>query len=549
MSDVFISYARSTETEAKRIADALRGLGYGVWRDDELPAHRDYSEVIEERLRAAKSVVVIWSAEAVKSQWVRAEADLAREAGTLVQLSVDGAPLPLPFNRIQCADMTGWTGDLNAPGWEKVVASVTDLAGASAVPPARVTAALLPLPSKPSIAVLPFANLSGDPEQEYFADGMVVEIVEALSRIKSIFVIGGGSSLSFKGKSISPREAARQLGVRYVLEGSVRKAGGRVRVGVQLTDASDGAQIWTHRFEDTLEDVFALQDTVALAVAGKIEPAMEQAEIRRASARPMGDVGGYDLYLRALPLFRTFGRAEVFKALELLNRAIVLDSDFAPALAMAVSCLRTIVIFGWSEDRERDRLEVLALARRAVQAAGDDATVLASVANDLAFAGGDMEVAVGLAKRAVALNPGSASAWFNSGCVQLRAGQNELAVEHLETAMRLDPSGPSRPAHLAFLACARLFQGRFSEAAALSKERSQLGESPSGHAILAASLGHLGEVEAAKDALARYRALSPQPMETFARSTFLEEAQIKMLLDGVALAEGKTPADAAASTP
>lgn len=229
MADIFISYARSTEPQAKQIAEALRDLGYGVWRDDELPAHRAYNEVIEERLKAAGAVVVIWSADAVKSQWVRSEADRAREDGKLVQLTLDGARLPMPFDQIQCADLSGWNGDTAAAGWRKVVAGIGDLLVDAKNEPAILTP---PLPTKPSIAVLPFANLSGDPEQEYFADGMVVEIVASLSRVRSIFVIASGSGLSFKGKGLSPQEAARRLGVRYVLEGSVRKAGNRVRITV-----------------------------------------------------------------------------------------------------------------------------------------------------------------------------------------------------------------------------------------------------------------------------------------------------------------------------
>ncbi|HEY2177752.1 MAG TPA: TIR domain-containing protein, partial [Caulobacteraceae bacterium] len=200
MSDVFISYARPTEGEATRIGEILRGLGYGVWRDDELPAHRDYSEVIEERLRAAKAVVVVWSVEAVKSQWVRAEADLAREAGTLVQLSLDGAPLPMPFNRIQCADLAGWKGDTGHPGWKKVALSVSALAGAGPAPEAPPGP---PLSTKPSIAVLPFADLSPAKDQDYFCDGVVVEIVTALSRFRTLFVIASGSSLSYRDASIA----------------------------------------------------------------------------------------------------------------------------------------------------------------------------------------------------------------------------------------------------------------------------------------------------------------------------------------------------------
>ena len=285
---------------------------------------------------------------------------------------------------------------------------------------------------------MPFANLSGDPEQDSFVDGMVVEIVEALSRIRSIFVIGGGSTLSLKGKAVSPQDVGRQFGVRYVLEGSVRKAGNRIRIGVQLTDAADGVQIWTHRFEETLDDVFVLQDKVALAVAGRIEPTVEQVEIRRSSARPTDNVDSYDLYLRAVPLFRIFSKAEILKALDLLNRAIALDPNKGPALALPTSCHRTIVLYGWSDDPDTNRRQGLELASRALQAAGDDAAVLASVANDLAFLKRDTHAAVAIVDRAIALNPRSANVWFNSGFVRLRS--TLPSVRHLLGACVRRPS-------------------------------------------------------------------------------------------------------------
>src|SRR5258708_8306530 len=175
MADVFVAYARSTEAQARQIADALRGLGHTVWRDDELPAHRAYAEVIEERLRAAKAVVVVWSAEAASSQWVRAEANVAREAGTLVQLRVDGAKPPLPFNEVQCADLCGWAGDLEAPGWRKVMDSVAALTAG-----ANVSTVAVASPRKQSICVLPFANMSDDPQQEYFSDGISEDIITDL---------------------------------------------------------------------------------------------------------------------------------------------------------------------------------------------------------------------------------------------------------------------------------------------------------------------------------------------------------------------------------
>ena len=538
MSDVFISYARSTAKQAQQVAEALRALGYGVWRDDELPAHRDYSEVIEERLRAAKAVVVIWSAEAVKSQWVRAEADIAREAGTLVQLNLDGAALPMPFSRVQCADLTGWAGDLEAPGWKKVADSVAELAGRSVAPPVSRPEASLPLPSKPSIAVMPFANLSGDPEQDYFADGMVVEISEALSRSRSIFVIASGSSLSFKGKGVTAGQAARQLGVRYVLEGNVRKAGGRVRIGVQLIDPEHGAPIWTHRFEDTLEDLFALQDKVALAVAGAIEPTVREAEIRRLSTRPTDHTGSYDLYLRAMSAHRSGAKTGILLALDFLDRAIALDPAYGPALALAAHCHRMIYIFGWTADPQAHRRRGLALADRALKAAGDDPEVLSTVANVLTFLGGEPDVAVTLIDRALALNPGSSRAWFMSGPMRLRIGDTERAVADLETALRLDPVGPFRAVQIGFLGQARLQQGRFGDAVTLLRESLQELENARCYAFLAACLGHLGRAGEAKVALARYHDLTDQPVVETARLFMSDPAQLQLVVDGVAVAVG-----------
>ena len=196
MSDVFISYARSTAKQAQAVAEALRALGYSVWRDDDLPSHRAYSDVIEEQLRAATAVVVIWSAEAVKSQWVRAEADVARGAGTLVQLSIDGASLPLPFNQIQCADLAGWTGGLDAPGWRKVAASIADLTGAVA-PVAPVVVAK---PAEPLLAVLAFDNLSGDEDLAYFSDGVSEDRGVPEHRVRSTWDLALRLNIRFGSK-------------------------------------------------------------------------------------------------------------------------------------------------------------------------------------------------------------------------------------------------------------------------------------------------------------------------------------------------------------
>jgi TolB-like protein/class 3 adenylate cyclase len=258
-------------------------------------------------------------------------------------------------------------------------------AGGAANPP-------LALPDKPSIAVLPFANMSGDPEQEYFADGMVEEIITALSRIRWLFVIARNSSFTYKGKPVDVKQVGRELGVRYVLEGSVRKAGGRLRITAQLIDAVSDAHLWADRFDGALEDVFELQDNVASNVAGVIEPALQGAEMSRSAKRPTNDLTAYDLYLRALTPFQSgeVGRESFVEALDLLNQAIQRDPRYAPALALAGSCRSSLDVAGWIDNAGANRDEALRLTRRALAAARDDPNVLAYGAYVLAYFGEDI---------------------------------------------------------------------------------------------------------------------------------------------------------------
>jgi adenylate cyclase len=546
MADIFISYARSTATQAQAIAQALRSQGYGVWLDDAIPAHRAYADVIEEELKAAAAVVVLWSTEAVKSQWVQSEADHAREAGKLVQLNIDGALLPMPFDRIQCADMTGWSGDADAPGWRRVMGSIATLTGgapaAQPVAAAPVVEALPQSQLKPSIAVVPFANLSNDPEQDYFVDGVVEEIVSALSRFKSIFVISAGDNLVSDGKALSPQDAARELGVRYVLEGSVRKAGGRVRIVVHLVDASNGSEIWADRLDDTMEDVFALQDRVAARVAGVIESAMQDMEEVKATARPTTNMSSYDLYLRSLPLFRLSRKAEMLAAIDLLDRAIALDPNFALALGQACVCYRQVIDHRWCDDPDAVRRRALDLAERALRLAGEDAKILAQVAAGLPGLEGRLDRAVALMNRALALNPASGFVWLVSGSIQIKNGQPDLAAEHLETAMRLDPISSMNAFARMYLASARFQQGRLDEALALFMTTSM--RLPVSYAVLAALHGHRGEIVQAREALVQLRSLSSGSIEEFARIWFPRPEHRKLFLDGIALAEGKTSAEA-----
>jgi adenylate cyclase len=274
------------------------------------------------------------------------------------------------------------------------------------------------LPDKPSIAVLPFANLSGDPEQEYFVDGMVEEIITALSRIRWLFVIARNSSFTYKDQAVDVKQVGRELGVRYVLEGSVRKLGNRVRIAGQLIDAVTGAYLWADRSDSSLEDLFDLQDKVASSVAGVIEPALQAAETARSANRPTADLTAYDLYLRAYAMVLSSVR-QVPEALCLLEQAIARDPRYGPALAWAAICCLRLVFDGRSEDQVADSLKGIDFARRALEVAGDDPGTLANAAQVLAYFGEDIGTMMVLVDRALSFNPNYARGWHISGTLRL----------------------------------------------------------------------------------------------------------------------------------
>jgi len=552
MSDVFVSYKRENLAAVGRLVEALRTEGIGVWWDQDIAPNAAWEATIEQALAAAKLVIVAWSPASVASENVKAEARWARTQGRLLQVFVEACEPPLFFGERQGVDLKAWSGAGSDPAFRSVLEAVRKgLEQQPAAPSsddatvARVADASPPLPAKPSIAVMPFANLSGDLEQEYFADGMVAEITTALSRIRSIFVIASSSTLSFKGKAAGAQEVARQLGVRFVLEGSVRRAANRVRIAVQLIDGGDGAQLWADRFEDTLDDVFALQDKVALAVAGKIEPTVQEAEIRRASARPTGNMSSYDLYLRSLPLSLTVGKAGISQALDLVTRAIALDPEYASAVSQAAACHYLLDRYAWSDDPAAERRQAVEMAHRALLLDGDDPRILAVgalVASDLEH---DQPTAVALLDKALVLGPSNAIVWGVSGAVWMRAGETDRALEHLEMSIRLDPMGSARLSQLSNTALVRFQQRRFADAVAFAKQFIQRTDAPGGYACLAASYGHLRQTDAAREALKGYRARSPQPIEVFARSIFHDPAHTKLFLDGIALAEGESSTGAA----
>jgi TolB-like protein/Flp pilus assembly protein TadD len=399
--------------------------------------------------------------------------------------------------------------------------------------------AALALPEKPSIAVLPFQNMSGDAEQEYFVDGMVEEIITALSRIRWLFVIARNSTFTYKGQSVDVKAVGRELGVRYVLEGSVRKGGDRVRITAQLIEAETGAHLWADRFDGLIEDVFELQDKIAISVAGVIEPALQAAEIRRSVARPATDLSAYDLYLRALAVFFPITKERIVKALGLLEQAIAIDPHYAPALSWASVANLHLDGQGWVEERETARHKAIDLARQALQATQNDPSVLANAAAVLAQSGEDIGAMIGLVDRALRLNPSFARGWFLSGLVRLWAGQHGLAIEHLETALRLSPrERMGQP--LSAIGCAYFFKRQFDVAAGklLLAIQDHPGYPPS-YRVLAACYAHMGRRGDARAIVAKLRAISPLVMSNV--EPFRNPEDRELLLSGLRLAMDEAP--------
>jgi adenylate cyclase len=418
--------------------------------------------------------------------------------------------------------MRAWRLRMNASG----------SAAAPIEPPVESTQGLA-LPDKPSIAVLPFQNMSGDPEQEYFADGMVEEIITALSRFKWLFVIARNSSFTFKGKAVDIKEVGRRLGVRYVLEGSVRKASGKVRITGQLIDAVTGTHIWVDRFERDLTDIFALQDEVTVAVVSAIQPKLFQTEIAMAARQRPENLTAYDCYLRARQQFYSSTREAVAETIRLADRALELDPRFGLVAALAGASHMQNVLWGYAADPQFDRKEAVRLCRLALSLDDSDADILAWAAVISAFMVGDHESAIELADRAVALNPNSYQAWGCRGHVYRVAGLPEEAVRSFERAIRMSPIDPLLHVTFAGMGLAFIELGRFDEAIVAGKKA--LRQNPSfsaAYRCLASAFAHLGRAAEAREAAARVLEVDPG----FTISAWIArggQSNAKLLMEGL----------------
>jgi adenylate cyclase len=406
---------------------------------------------------------------------------------------------------------------------------------ASPAPPTPAAVALA-LPDKPSIAVLPFQNMSGDPEQDYFADGMVEEITTALSRIRWLCVIARNSSFTYKGQAVNVKQVGRELGARYVLEGSVRKAGNRMRITGQLIDAISGAHLWADHFDGSLEDVFELQDNVASSVAGVIEPTLKVAETRRSAELPTNDLTAYDLYLRAQADAESWEKERVLRALDLLGQALERDPHYGSALAQASMCHTSLYINGWSNDLEATRREILNLAHRALQVAGDDPSVLANAAHALGYFE-DIAAALALIDRALHLNPSFARGWLRSGWLRLWAGQTDLGIEHFEAFIRLSPRETRAGAFLG-IGVGHFFARRLEKAEAmlLSSLQEKTTWAPT-HRFLASCYAHMGRLDEGQMMVKRLRDITPLVIPSAEHWRIPEQRQF--FLEGLRRAAGE----------
>ena len=394
----------------------------------------------------------------------------------------------------------------------------------------------LPLRDKPSIAVLPFVNMSGDPEQEYFADGMVDEIITALSRLHWLIVIARTSSFEFKGQNLDIREIARRLDVRYVLEGSVRKAGERVRITGQLIDAASGAHLWADRFDGELADIFDLQDKITENVVGAIEPKLLSAEIERSRRKRPENLDAYDFYLRALPHFYASTQEGSNKALELLDKALALDPAFASANAVAAWCYFNRVTHAWSTSPKVESEKGIRLARNALEADTDDPTALAYAGLVLATLAHDLDAAVAAIDRALELSANNANVLNVGGWIMTFVGDQEKALSRCRSALRLSPSDPLAYRYLTGAAVACLLMGQFEEAAAFGEEaRRKYAKWGPIFRTLAAAYAQLGQLDKATKALSRLLELEPSSTISHYRKRFpyQDAEQAELLWEGL----------------
>ncbi|HSG35614.1 MAG TPA: TIR domain-containing protein [Sphingomonadaceae bacterium] len=354
--DIFLSYNREDAARAKHFADGFAAEGFEVWWDVSLRSGEAYDQVTEEALSNAKAVVVLWSPRSVVSRWVRAEATEAERNKTLLPVMIEPCKRPIMFELVQTAELSHWRGDTDDAAWQAFLGHVRSFVGKDV--PAPATESPQVKPGQTSVVVLPFANMSNDPEQEYFADGITEDIITDLSKVSALMVIARNTAFTFKGKHVDIKDVARQLGVTHVLEGSVRKAGNRLRITAQLIDGATGGHVWAERYDRELADIFDIQDEISEAIVGVLKLKLLPAEKKAIEVRLTKSAEAYDHYIRARALRATMIPASMRKAIGAYRKALELDPEFAMAWAGLASNLMVVgSLFPGRADISQDEID------------------------------------------------------------------------------------------------------------------------------------------------------------------------------------------------
>jgi TolB-like protein/Tfp pilus assembly protein PilF len=449
--DIFLSYNREDAATAKRFADAFSAEGLEVWWDATLRSGEAYDEVTEAALRGAKAVVVLWSPRSVVSRWVRAEATIADRCKTLVPVMIEPCERPIMFELTQTAELSHWTGDSGDRAWQSLLNDVRRFVGREA--PARIAPALAaavePPPaqpgergSAPSLAVLPFTNRSGLPEDEVFAFGMVEDLIDALGQGVHVRVISSSSTARFRSGAL-PDVAAmgRELGVRYLLEGNVRRSGSDLRVTAQLVEAASGAILWTEKFDRPLAELAALQEDLIVDVAAHLGTQVWRVEMEQALKKP-GDLTAWECVIRALAALRQFTGETVRRAIEEAANAIAIAPDYGLAHALYADAL-AVAYMSSSPDDPAEVRRIRHHIDRALACDGEHVTALVSVADALIYTGQAQE-GLRRARRAIEISPGYGNGHWIAGVACVMLGKPREALAHLADFRRIEPQSPFR---------------------------------------------------------------------------------------------------------
>jgi TolB-like protein len=535
VNEIFVSYARPDEADAVRVAEELSALGYSVWRDNALPPHRLYADVIEERLKSAKAVVVLWSADAAKSEWVRAEADVARARHTLVQAALDETMPPMPFNQVQCVSLTDWK-DAAHPGWRKITESVAELVGTQGQSQMALAAVVASPPERIRIAVefRPIVMASGR-DSGGLASGLNGEIAKAVACLPGLHVV-------------SSETAHRGQVPAYLVDGALQRAGDQLRLTVRLLSSLDGSLVWSDRYDGSLRDLFGFQERAGTNIASNVDTIVRTLEIEKSASVPESRLDIRQLYYRAIGSLRKMERQSLNDGARYAESVIRLAPDHGHALALASCIYLNIWMLGLGDgDADEARLKASDRASRALRLWDHDHWVAALSAMVLAWVGHPISVSMAQLDRIRATAPSFAPAWFWSALVHTRAGDPLKAIEHYARAIELEPLTPQRSTMTGYMGTAKVAAGDFEGALPLLIEALRVRPQwTSLYVFSAIALSHLGRSDEARRELAVSESFAPVGKS---RWPTRDAAQRRLLCEGLGKAGFVNPEPIFADVP